>query len=304
MGNSQIISWGKFLIGWPLSVIAVIYVIKFLSKSGGDAILNISNINLSFILIGLLFFFFWFYLRAYAWQLFLKKEGYKLSLRETVYRWEFSELKRFAPGNVWSFLGRVSLFEELNVPKKVIAKGLLYEIELVISASLFLSILSVPLITSYLKLNIPYMSLIISLFIISFTLAFLFSEKLPLGKLKKLAPVLSPKDNLIFFIIYVISCFFFGAGTFFTAHSIIPLDFSKFLEYVGFFSFSLLVGYLSFLTPSGLGVREAVITFGLSKSILLPQAALISIFSRIILILSELLFLAFAFLWKKLPLRK
>ena len=133
---------------------------------------------------------------------------------------------------------------------------------------------------------------------------FLFSEMLPLGKLKKILPVMSAKDNLLFFGIYVISCFFFGAGTFFAAHSIVPLDFSKFFEYIGFFSFSLLVGYLSFLTPSGLGVREAVVTFGLSKSVLIPQVALISIFSRIILILSELLFLVFAFLWKKLPLKK
>ncbi len=302
--NSKFVSWGKFLIGWPLSIIAIIYITRFLIKSGGEAILNISNINISFLLIGFIFFFFWFYLRAFAWQLFLKKEGYKLSLRETIYRWEFSELKRFVPGNVWSFLGRVSLFEDMGVPKKAIAKGLLYEIELVISASLFLSILSVPLITSYLNLNIPYISLIFSVLIIVFTLVFLFSENLPLGKLKTFFPILKPTDNLIFFTIYVASCFFFGAGTFFAAHSLISLDFSKFLEYVGFFSFSLLVGYLSFLTPSGLGVREAVITFGLSKSILIPQGALIAIFSRVILIVSELIFLLFAFLWKKLPLKK
>ncbi len=302
--NSQIIFWGKFLIGWPLSIIAIIYIFRFLIKSGGESILNISNINYPYLLLGFLFFFFWFYLRAYAWRLFLEKEGYRLNLRETIYRWEFSELKRFVPGNVWSFLGRVSLFEELNVPKKIIAKGLLYEIELVVSASLFLSILSIPLAINYLGLNIPYISLVFSLFIVAFTLVFLFSEKLPLGKIKNITPNLTPLDNFIFFFIYVISCIFFGAGTFFAAHSIVSLDFSKFFEYIGFFSFSLLVGYLSFLTPSGLGVREAVVTFGLSKSILLPQAALIAIFSRFILIASELLFLVFVFLWKKLPLKK
>lgn len=300
---NKILSWGKFLIGWPLSIVAIIYILRFLKNSGGEALFSISSINPIYLLIGFIFFFLWFYLRAYAWQLFLEKEGYKLKLKDTIFRWEFSELKRFVPGNVWSFLGRVSLFEEKGVPKKIIAKGLIYEIQLVVAASFFLSILSVPLITEYLKINIPFLNLLITLIILIGTAIFLFSGKINLGKLKSIIPVFNFFDNLKFLSIYVVSCFFFGAGTFFSAYSLFSLEISKFLEYVGFFSFSLLVGYLSFLTPSGLGVREAVITFGLSKSILIPQAALIAIFSRIILIVSELIFLLFTFLWKKLPLK-
>lgn len=299
MNKSQLLSWGKFLVGWPLSIIAIIYIARFLIKSGGDAILNISSINLPFLLIGFLFFFVWFFLRAYAWQLFLKKEGHKLSLQETIYRWEFSELKRFVPGNIWSFLGRVTLFEDLGVSKKIIAKGLIYEIELVIAASLLLSILSIPLIIDYLGLNSLFLSVFISFCIILATTIFLFSGKLPFGKLKIVVPALNFKDNLEFLFLYTASCFFFGAGTFLAAHSVIPLDFSRFFEYVGFFSFSLLVAYLSVLTPSGLGVREAVITFGLSKIMSIPQAALIAIFTRIVLILSEILFLLIIFVWKK-----
>lgn len=224
------------------------------------------------------------------WQLFLRNEGHNVSFRKSLYRWEFSELKRFVPGNVWSFLSRAALFEDLGVPKTITAKGLVYEIELVILGSAILSILSLPLIASYFGLNLMFTSSIYILIIMAGVAFLLFQNKLPIGKLKTIIPELTFSKNLQFLLFYIAACFFFGAGTFLSAVSIIDLSFSNLFQYVGFFSFSLLVGYLSVITPSGLGVREAVITFGLAKLILLPQAALIAIFSRIALIISELLF--------------
>src|SRR3989344_9374257 len=107
-------------------------------------------------------------------------------------------------------------------------------------------------------------------------------------------------ENAFLLFIYTAAFFSFGAGTFFASSSVFPLNPHEFLKYVGFFSFALLTGYLSIITPSGLGVREAVITFGLSKTFPLGTAGLIAIFSRLVLITSELIFATLLFFAAKL----
>ena len=104
--------------------------------------------------------------------------------------------------------------------------------------------------------------------------------------------------------ISAVTYFIFGVGNFFVLLSVYNIGFNEFLNLSSFFTFSLLAGYLSFITPMGLGVREGVVTLGLSKIMTLTDAATISIFTRIVLIFSELLFLALVLLWKKLPLKK
>ena len=88
-------------------------------------------------------------------------------------------------------------------------------------------------------------------------------------------------------------------GNYFILLSISNLGFSYFLVLSSFFVFSLLIGYLSFITPMGLGVRELVITLGLSSVMSTADAGAVSIFSRIVLIISELAFLFLIFIWEK-----
>ena len=70
-------------------------------------------------------------------------------------------------------------------------------------------------------------------------------------------------------------------------------------EYVSIFVFSLLIGYLSIVTPMGLGVREGIITYGLSRFINYSLAATIAVFCRIVFIISEIIFLFLAVTWHK-----
>jgi uncharacterized membrane protein len=69
------------------------------------------------------------------------------------------------------------------------------------------------------------------------------------------------------------------------------------LELTGFFVLSFLVGYLSLLTPAGFGIREGMVIFGLSKITTSAIAAFASVFSRMILILSELVFIGLSLAW-------
>jgi hypothetical protein len=64
----------------------------------------------------------------------MQYKGYRLPFIKTAYLWEISEFKRYVPGNIWSFLSRVSLFTDAGVEKNIAGLALLDEIQLIIIA--------------------------------------------------------------------------------------------------------------------------------------------------------------------------
>jgi hypothetical protein len=71
--------------------------------------------------------------------------------------------------------------------------------------------------------------------------------------------------------------------------SLAPLDAGQQAVAVGASGLAWAVGYLSLLTPSGLGVREAVLTAMLAQIVPLPVAVAASLLYRLALTLGELL---------------
>jgi uncharacterized membrane protein len=114
-------------------------------------------------------------------------------------------------------------------------------------------------------------------------------------KIKEIMPGENFEHNFKLYFLSFLSFVFFGIATYFSSSAVFYLNPKDSLLIVSLSVFSLLVGYLSIITPMGLGVREGVMTLGLSRSLTLSQAGLVSIFSRIIFILSELIFLTIVF---------
>jgi uncharacterized membrane protein YbhN (UPF0104 family) len=75
-----------------------------------------------------------------------------------------------------------------------------------------------------------------------------------------------------------------GLGTYFSLVSIFYIDLKYILALISLFTFSFFIGYISLITPMGLGVREGIATFGLLPFLASQSAALVSIFSRIIFV--------------------
>ncbi len=246
-------------------------------------------------------------MRSFLWQQTLKEKGYKINFRDNTYSFAFSELKRYVPGNIWSFLSRGSQFHELGVDKKTVGISLLADIQLVIIGCGIISLFSIPwLLDSPIELKTKLSSLLpvsIAVAVIFFIITSLIYTKKYKDKnalwANFLLPGFQPKSKIKLPIISVFTYFIFGTGNYFAFLSIFNNNFQDFLILSSFFVFSLLVGYLSFITPMGLGVREGVVTLGFSKITSLTNAGVIAIFTRIVLIVSELLFLLFVFLWKR-----
>ena len=303
--RSRLLDSLKFTIGWPLSLIALGFIVKLLISQSNIIFKQIGSLNIFLLLWGMIFLTLYFFLRGFLWKEILKEYGYEIRYKEAIYTWGISEVRRFIPGNIWSFLSRTVLFGEKNIPKNIIFSSLFIEAQLTIFGCLLVSLFA----SSYLIfLVVPnpvayiFVFSIVVLTILSLLVVYIFSPwftKQFHEKTKYFLPQFSVSTNFYLIALALIAYFCFGLGTYLSITSIIFLTPQYVLTLIGLFTFSLLIGYLSLITPMGLGVREAVVTVGLSQFIGLASSGFAAIYSRIILIISELLFLGVVSIWNK-----
>ena len=79
----------------------------------------------------------------------LEERGHNIEFKEVSFLWGLSELKRFVPGNIWSFLGRAFSFSKKGVDNKTVISLIFAEIGLFVIASLLLSLFSIQFILPY-----------------------------------------------------------------------------------------------------------------------------------------------------------
>ncbi len=305
--KEQLFSFIKFLIGWPISAVAIFFIVRIIFSKFSLVASYIKIPTLLPLIGGAICFILFYFGRAFVFKKLLEEKGHNLKLKEVSFLWGASELKRFVPGNIWSFLGRVFSFSKKGVDNKTIISLIFAEIGFFIMASLLLSLFSIQFILpsifsihTYSIFIIPSISFIVILVSLFFIFNKIFFDNFKKGFLKNFPPNFGPYTNFFLLSITVVSLFFFGLGTFLTIASVVYLPTNLILPLIGFFVLSLFIGFLSFVTPMGLGVREGIIVVGLSQILTLQLAGFGAIFARIVLILSEIIFILLATFWKNI----
>ncbi len=288
----------KIFLGWPITIVSLIFIFKIIAQKSIEILPLIYNINYLNLTLGLFFLITFFFLRGYIWHSLIK-DKINITVRESLYLWAMAELKRYTPGNIWSFLGRAFSFEKKGITKKTTALLLFYEAQFFILGAVIASLFSLNFIFETLniyplKLNITILiyfllAVLLALFTFNQNLLKLFKNKL-LSSFFIIFPKFSYQQNLKLLFFSTLALFSFGFGSYFSAIAIFNLDIRSFLVDSSFLTFSLLIGYLSIITPMGLGVRELIVILGFSKIIGAENAGVLSVFIRIVLIFSELIF--------------
>ncbi len=303
LNKNNLLSVLKFLIGWPLSAVAFIFVFKLISSNASSTFKDIKDINFIFLSISFVLFIVYFFLRSYLWKLLLGSKGSLFSFKENTLHWSLSELKRYVPGNIWSFVSRAALFERENLSKKEVFLYIAHESIIICLATLLLSLF---FLRDYpVSQTVKYLILIFSLFsIFIFLFGNLLSKKLSfipfLGKLFRLfVPANNPYINLQILLVGLLTFVVFGIATYFSIVSILYLDLRSILILISLFNFSFFIGYVSLITPMGLGIREGTMALALTNFIGSSTAAIASLFTRIIFIIAELIAIGLIVLWNK-----
>ncbi len=257
---------------------------------------HLALIDWRLVIIAWIFFVIYYLARSLSWKLLINNLGQPLDWKSANHVWFWSELSRYLPGNIWSMLGRVYLGQQQGIPKKTVATSLLLEIIfLVRGASVFFSFFwgLLPYHNSSLAhwlwlIVIPIIVLLVS----PNLLIGLINKLLKLLKKSPLSLSLRRLNLLGLLLLYLLGWCSYGIASLITLKALIgPINVSIFWM-VSAFVIAWLIGYLSLITPMGLGVREAAAVVILSPIISAGAASMVAIATRVMVILSELSILA------------
>lgn len=233
------------------------------------------------------------------WWWIMRKLGAQFRLGEGYRIWALSNIAKYIPGKVWHILGRMVLYKGGKV---MVMESIILEMGAVMMAGLWVVLLTL----TFTELNLP-LSRGIFLLIGAGSLPFIMRPALlqkiiryPLEKLRR-EPLPSkplPFSTLSFLLLFSVNLIFwasYGFGLFLLLKSI-KLELSPLLL-SGVYAASWTLGYISLITPGGLGVREGVFVFLLKGLLPTGIPALLAILARIVILLTESLMAISSFLW-------
>ncbi len=285
----------RFFLGFPLTIVSFYFIGKVLFGHSDDVISHIHSINPLGFALGILLIVLFFLLRSLTWNNLLHEEGISVDPVHSMYLLSISEIRRYIPGSVLGFLSRVSNFKIYKVPTNTILKLIFYESIIFLLTSLLISIPAVIFLLERINFHLPlflfFLILIVPLFA-SCVFAFKYGRRT--GEI-----ILKLYKYRTSFLLMASAWILFGLGNYLIASSIEYFNPDRIVALSSLFAFSWLAGYVIIIAPLGLGVREAVLTYGLSFLSPAGIAATIAIISRVTLVIIELIFLAGVTLFHK-----
>ena len=228
-----------------------------------------------------------------AWQIILEGLGYKMSFARSWWVITASFLAKYIPGHVWAVGGRMILCKAEGVSEKISGTAMIIEMMGLLLGSLLAGIVCIPFmlaqgVPSWIWLMILPAAILIVLLFSPLLFALLrWSAKIFLKREVTLAT--SPARFGAAVLLYFISALIQGAAFFCLIRAIYPISLKFLPGAIGLYNGAWAVGFLSLITPGGLGVREGAMAFLLKYFIPVPLAVIISILARLWITLFEVL---------------
>ena len=302
--KNSVVSVFKLIFGWPLTLVAFYFLWKIFLSQSKDFSFSLSHLRYDYVVISLFSFTFYFLFRCFLWQKIINQFNHHPSLAKTTYFWSISEIKRYIPGNIWSYLGRGVLFKSIGMSGKELVNGFFLEIQLLLVSTMLLSLPALYYLGEAYHFPMEYFGGLTALIFIGL-FGYLFQAKLHDVLPKKLQNltlhILLPFAPLQLFLLLLFTFFsflLFGVGYLFAFLAINSISSPILAMSISLLSF--VIGYLSLLTPSGLGVREWALTIGLASFASPADAVTMALLGRILLTLGEVMALGVSVVWYKI----
>ena len=221
--------------------------------------------------------------QALGWLFLARTAGGQVTAPQGVRVWLLSMPARYIPGNVWHILSRVYLGNRVGLRPGPVLVASTVEQGMMIMGPLMVFLLSLVAWSDRVDSRFLFLALLIPV-----GLACLHPRILqPLIMLAskvfhKPAPVLELRYRHLLAVAGWYTALHFASGTagYLVVVSLAPLPLSDLPMLAGAYSLAYVVGYLSLLTPTGLGVREAALLGLLSTMVPAPVAAVAALLSR------------------------
>lgn len=283
------VGWARRIIGGAVAAISLFYIARRLWLDWPS--LGGAGIRPGPMLLAILLGIAALSVNALLWGMVLHGVGGDLGGRATMRTWFLSQLLRYAPGHVWHFLGRAYLARDEGVAASAVGLSIALELMHTVTSALLVGAILLPTqrgpggAIGLLPLAaIPLLACYAMPGLLRGPIAWALRRAGASGP----APDLRRRDLFKALSGYCAAWLVYGCGLYFLARSVYPISPSALPALPGIFAIAWAVGFLSFLTPSGLGVREGMLSLLLGSVMPTPFALLVSLLARAWLTLAEL----------------
>lgn len=207
--------------------------------------------------------------------------NYNLSYRVAYRAYFLSQLAKYLPGGIWVVPGRILFLQKERVTGTATSLGILLELYVMVMTGLLMSI---PYLVAWAIIPV-WLSLLLTIGLIGALV--LLRTQLLSWLLSHFSWFRTVRVNTNWYsVIYVIAVSFvfwsmLGTGFFWLVRGLEGIEFDVWFMMIAAYSMAWVAGFLVFLTPGGLGVREATLAFLLSSFMPLPVATLIALLARV-----------------------
>jgi len=235
---------------------------------------------------------------AYLWKLILNRLGTPLSYRKSYRIFFLSQLGRYIPGKVWSILGLVYLSEKEGVSKVISGASVILQLLLQIVSGVIVFALGLPFwsdVDSPAGLSVLVVVSLLALVLLHPTLV-TRCVNLSLRLTGQAEVELSWSYGYLLgqLALWIGFWLLNGVAYHFLIRSIEPSALPHVVVLAGIFSLAWVAGFLSLITPSGLGVMEGTLALLLSFFLPVHVATIVALWTRVARTASDLVCAAIA----------
>ncbi len=296
--------FGRYLIAFSI----LFFLFKHLSELFRDLKVESIAFNPFWLLLSCVILIVYRTLRIFPWlTLYQNTTSKPVSFLSSWTLFQLSELGKYLPGKVGQFVGIATLCSSLDIARgKAIASTLL---QLAFQCVLGI-LIGVPVLLSP-EAREFWQNILINLLHNSFRSIIFFAAIIGLGTIilvllrKRLSSqkghlqqimrtIFSFKKLFRLVVIYISLWACVGIGFFLFVKSIYPIQMVQLPIILGIYPFAWSIGFLSLITPGGLGVREGILSLFLTAFLPSATATLIALLSRLWIINTEVILAAIA----------
>jgi len=230
---------------------------------------------------------------AATWRMILTGLGGVLPIRQSYLAWFLSNILRYIPGNIWQFLGMAELAHEDGVPRLVTLTSIVLHQVISTAAGVVLAACFFALFG-----NGDWLSYFRPLLLMAPLGLFLLQPQMLeralnwlLGKMGRPSIRVSLSWRQIWALVvrYLVVWLLMGLSFAALVRAVTPVDWPAVAYLVASWAAAYAIGYLTLLTPAGLGVREGALTLLLFPIAPPGVAAVIALVARLWMVLGEVL---------------
>ncbi len=236
-------------------------------------------------------------MEVWLWRSLLDQIGWSLPLRGAAGVWFLSNLARYIPGNVWQFVGMMELGAASGIPRKaILASVLLHQL----FSNLTGLLAGLPALANAARIAPTVLLAVLVVLVAGIAVA--LSPPVLAGAGRALNSIVRPttagvqlrrRPLIALFCGYCLYWVWLGTAFWLLGRGL-GAGSGSLVGWASAFPASYVAGYLSLLTPSGVGVREGVLALLLAPVAGAGLAGVVALVARLWLTLAELLAAAVA----------